>query len=45
MNIINRIYSIINYPRSIFPVIYFFIFRDKQNILGDIKRYSEDSME
>lgn len=45
MNIINRIYSIINYPRSIFPIIYFFILRDKQNILGDIKRYSEDSIE
>lgn len=45
MNIIKKIYSIINYPRSIFPLLYFFTLKDKKNIIGDIKRYVEDNRE
>lgn len=39
MKIIANIYSIINYIRSIFPIIYFYFLKDKENIIGDINRY------
>ena len=42
MKVIADIYSKINYIRSIFPIIYFYFLKDKENIIGDINRYDNN---
>ena len=45
MGIIKNIYSVINYMRSIFSLVYFYFLKDKENIIGDIKRTSRNANE
>ena len=41
MNLIKKLYSIINYPRSILALIFFYFSKEKEDIIGDIKQYSQ----
>lgn len=41
MSLIKKLYSIINYPRSIFALISFCFLKNKEIIIGDIKQYNQ----
>lgn len=41
MSLKKKTYSIINYPRSILALLVFYFFKDKKNIIGDMKQYNQ----